>query len=207
MSGQDFLVSACNAAAVAWLDRWPQWPSPFLVIYGEKGCGKTHLASVFQAVTHARLLDSVTEDPYDTLGEATVAVLEDADEIAVSNPRALFHLYNYAKEQGRHVLLTAHRPPVEWSVSLADLRSRLGAASVVGIEAPDDGLLRALLVKLFADRQVMIDEDVVSFIVKRIPRSFDAVQKSVAVIDRVALAQKRRITIPLVRDVLAFPSS
>lgn len=202
MSGQDFMVSACNETAVGWLDHWGQWPSPFLVIYGEKGCGKTHLASVFQAATGARSLTELSDDPYEVFAGHRVVILENAQKIAEETPKALFHLYNYAKENGCSVLLTARTAPKQWQISLADLKSRLGAAAVAAIAPPDEALLSALIVKLFADRQVIIDHDVVDFMVRRLPRSFEAVQFCVETVDKAALAQKRKITVPLVRNTL-----
>ena len=201
MSGDDFLVSECNAEAVAWLDQWPNWPAPFVVIYGEAGCGKSHLAEVFRQATGARVL-SITENPYESMGEATAAVLEDVDQLVATSENALFHLYNYTKENKKQVLMTARTAPSQWILELADLKSRMGAVPVIEIGQPDDALMEAVLVKLFADRQLQIERGVVTYMLGRMERSFEEAQRLVSLIDTEALAAKRKITIPFVRELI-----
>ncbi|NVK17610.1 MAG: DNA replication protein [Methylocystaceae bacterium] len=202
MSGEDYLVSDCNAAAVAWLDRWPDWPAPFVVIYGESGCGKTHLAEVFRQATGAKLVKLENDDPYEMMGQATSGVIDDVQECVQENERALFHLYNYAKENNAHILITANKAPAYWNINLADLKSRLGTAPAIEIGQPDDRLMQAIVIKLFNDRQIQLEPDVITYMVSRMERSFEQVRRLVAEIDRQSLSQKRRITIPLVRSVL-----
>lgn len=209
LSGEDFLVAPNNAEAVAWLDRWPRWPAPVLVLHGPPGCGKTHLARVFQAVSGASditggLLSAEGDEPRALLRGAPACVIEDALEaMAGGGEERLLHLYNTARELERHLLLTATRPPARWDIRLPDLRSRINAAPAVAIGPPDDGLMAALLVKLFADRQLRVEAGVVDYLVSRMERSFDAARRLVAAVDDVALARQRPITIPLVRSVLA----
>lgn len=206
LSGDDFLVAPCNAEAVAWLDRWPDWRLPALAVYGPSGCGKTHLAQVFMARTGA---PAVTVEALRTieaprlLGDAPACLIEDAEAVlAAGVEAAVLHLFNTVGEAGRHLLLTARRPPARWAVGLADLRSRLNAAAVVAIGAPDDALLAAVLVKLFADRQLRVEGEVISFMLARMERSFDAARRLVAALDAAALAGRRNLTVPLVREVL-----
>jgi DnaA regulatory inactivator Hda len=207
LGAEDFLVAPPNAEAVAWIDRWPDWPAPVLVIHGPAGCGKTHLARVFMTATGAAEItaDALTEaEPPALLGDSPACVLEDADAVAGTAAEAqLFHLYNTVKEAGRHMLLTARTPPARWPVRLADLRSRLNAGITVGIGAPDDALIGAVLVKLFADRQLKVDGDVLKYLLARMERSFAAAQALVGALDDTALAEKRAVTVPLVRAVLA----
>jgi len=200
--GADFLVAPSNQEAVAWLDRWPHWPGPALALVGPAGSGKTHLAHVFQARAGALLLAPASLDGAslpDLLGHARAAVLDDA-EGAPEEP--FLHLYNMLAERRGHLLVLARHAPARWAIALADLRSRLLAAPVASIAAPDDALLAALLVKLFADRQVTVSDEVVAYLVARIERSFAAAQAAVTALDRAALAGHRRITVPLVRTVL-----
>ncbi|WNK01594.1 DnaA/Hda family protein [Thalassospiraceae bacterium LMO-JJ14] len=206
----DYLVAPCNAEAVAWIDRYPDWPAPALVLSGDTGSGKTHLARVFMAKS------SAMEMAHDFLHNATpvfpdvrAVVIEDCDTLA-GDPvaeEALFHLYNQAREDGRAILLTARKPAARWGIALADLASRLRAAPSVQISAPDDALLTMILVKLFADRQIGIEQAVLDFVVPRIERSFAAAQAFVASADRMALEDKRRITVPLAREVLNHQAS
>ncbi len=211
LGGEDFLIAPPNAEAVRWLDAWPDWPGPALVIFGPGGSGKTHLAQVFQAksnahrVTPAELSES---QPPAYLGDAPAAILEDADAMMGlggqddGTEEAVLHLYNHLAESGRHLMLTAKQPPARWGIGLKDLVSRLNTASQAVIGAPDDALIAAVLVKQFADRQLKIDADVISFMLTRMERSFEAARAMVAAIDALALSQRRNITLPLVRQVL-----
>ena len=206
LSGDDFLVAACNADAVAWLDRWPEWPVAALAIHGPSGCGKTHLAQVFLGQSGGRLVtpgDLRETPPQRLIDSAPACVIEDAETMVEAGlDEAFLHLLNTVGEAGSHVMLTDRRPPSRWAVSLADLRSRLKAAAAVEIGPPDDALIAAVLVKLFGDRQLRIDADVIAFMVARMERSFDAARRLVAAIDSAALAERRNITVPLVRRVL-----
>ncbi len=202
----DFLIGDANRAAVLWLDRWPAWPSPALILRGPSGCGKTHLAQVFAKRTRARMItaaDLPGTDPDTLIGASPGCVLEDADRgLDRSGEEGLFHLYNALAASGRTLLLTARQPAGRWPLKLADIRSRLLAAPEVAIERPDDALIAALLVKLFADRQLAVDDDVVVWLLPRIERSFAGTIACVDRLDRAALAHHRRITVPFARSVL-----
>jgi chromosomal replication initiation ATPase DnaA len=193
---ESFLVAPSNEAAVAWLDRWPEWPAPALVVYGPPGCGKSHLLEAWRARSNAS-----TERSPELVGKSRVKALalDGAEPIPEED---LFHLYNIIAERQGHLLLTARLPPVLWKTHLADLRSRLLASPSVAIGAPDDALLGAVLVKLFADRQVQVSQDVILWLLRRIERSFAGARDAVARLDAAALAHKRPVTVPLAREVL-----
>jgi chromosomal replication initiation ATPase DnaA len=196
----DFLVAPSNAAAVAWLDRWPDWPSAALALHGPPGCGKTHLAHVWQARSDALLCAgaALTASAVPELAAGPV-VIDGAEEAAA---RPLLHLVNLVAERGRHLLLTSPEPPARWQTALPDLRSRLVAMPEVAVLAPDEALIGAVLLKLFADRQLAVGEDVVVFLLHRMERSFAAARRIVAALDAAALAAHRRITVKLARRVL-----
>ena len=204
LGGDDFLVAPSNAEAVAWIDRWPDWPGPALALHGPPGCGKTHLAQVFAAGARAHLVGAREL----SAGEprrltAPACVVDDAELVLAEGlEEALLHLHNRLAEAGRHLLLAARRPPARWAVALGDLRSRLNAAAAIAIKPPDDTLIAAVVVKLFTDRQLRVDSDVVSFMLARMERSFDAARRLVAALDATALAERRNITVPLARRVL-----
>lgn len=200
---EDFLVTPSNAAAVAVIDRFPDWPSYAMVLLGAPGSGKSHLLEVWQQVSGARLIQS------NELAALLAGGSEDVKAIAIDNApgsaldeRALFHLFNLARQTGGHVLIASETHPVAWGVTLPDLVSRLKALPVAWLEPPDDALLRGVLVKLFADRQLSVDEQVVSYLMLRMPRSLEMARKLVAEIDRLALEEKSAITKPLVARVL-----
>ena len=199
----NFLIAPCNRDAVMWVDRWPAWPAPALVVHGPPACGKTHLAHVWQARSGARTVaaDQLSgAAPGALLSEGSCAVVEGGDH--VTDEAALMHLYNVAAEAGGQLLITAATPPARWSLSLADLRSRLVATPAVAIGPPDDGLIAALLIKLFDDRQLRVSDGVVEFLLARMERSFEAARRLVTALDEAALANRRNITVPLARQVL-----
>lgn len=203
----DFLVSQCNADAVGWIDRWPDWPAPGLVIWGPTACGKSHLGQVWRARAGAPMItasDLEDREPPDLIGAHDVVYFDGADAIAGQSgrERAALHVYNMIAERGGHILLSARTPPARWQLDLADLRSRLNALPAAAIAAPDDAVLGAVLLKLFADRQLSVGIDVVQFAITRMERSFEAAERLVAAVDQAALASQRRVTVPLLRDVL-----
>ena len=207
LSGEDLIVAPCNQTAVAWVDSWPSWPAPALVVHGPAGCGKTHLASVWQARAAALRLELPQAEPFDlhlALGDAAAMVVEDVDRwvgTAIAQQQ-LFHLYNMVAERRGHLMLTARRSPSQWPMALADLRSRIAAAPAVAIDLPDQDMVGALMVKLFADRQLKVGEDVLAFLLARMDRSFDAARRLVAALDAAALQARRNVTVPLASEVL-----
>ena len=210
---EDFLVASSNEVAVAWIDRWPDWPGPVLALYGPPGCGKTHLCQVWRAASGAVEIDAgrlARAEPPELLGAARACVLDDAEALlgcagganADANAERLLHLFNSVVERGGQLLLTGHAAPARWPCGLADLGSRLAAAPAVRLEAPDDALMEALLVKLCADRQLAVDGKVLRYLLARMERSFAAARALVAALDRASLAERRALTVPLARRVL-----
>ena len=202
---EDFFPSPANAAALAAVDDWRNWPGGKLVLTGPKGSGKTHLARLWAAEAGAALLpaaDLTTADLPALSAHGAVAV-EDA-ETAAGNPQAeaaFFHLHNLVTQSG-HLLVTASLPPRDWGLALPDLASRLQAAALARIEAPDDALLSAVLIKLFADRQITVPPALIPYLVARMERSIDAARAIVAALDARALAEGRPITRQLAADLL-----
>ena len=199
----DFLVSDCNMDAVGWIDRWPDWPSPVLAVYGPPDCGKTHLAHVWRNRSSAVLISGSElgeRAAPDILGGADSCAVDDAD--AISDEETLLHLYNHIAEIGGKLLLAGRYPPARWSLKLADLASRVAAAQAVEIRPPDDELLGALLVKLFYDRQLTVSKDVLVYLLARMERSFAAASAIVDALDQLGLAERRGVTVPLARTVL-----
>lgn len=199
----DFLVAPGNSEAVDWIDRWPAWTGHALAIFGPPGCGKSHLVHVFALRAKARVITpaEVTVADVPNLAESPALALEEGETVA--DPRGLLHLYNAMKERGGHLLLSSREPPARWPVNLADLKSRLASVPAVRITAPDDAMMEAVLVKLFADRQVAVAPDVIAYLLRHMDRSFAAARDVVAKADRTALAGKRAVTIPLIKEVLS----
>ncbi|MFA5593465.1 MAG: DnaA/Hda family protein [Micavibrio sp.] len=207
LAREDFLIAPNNQDAVAWIDLWPEWPAPALVLYGPVASGKTHLAAVWGEKSNAAYIDfsGLNDSSVRTLAEkAEHLVIEDADRIIgdVEREKGLFHLYNLFKEEGRSLLLTMTEPPIRKGFAVPDLASRLRAAPAVAIREPDDVLLGAILVKLFNDRQLRVSQDVVNYITARMERSFSAARRIVDDADRLAMIEKRAVSIPLVKQIL-----
>jgi chromosomal replication initiation ATPase DnaA len=189
--GSDFLVADANRAAVAWLDAWPDWPSPGLVVWGETGCGKTHLAATWQLRAAAV-----------RIAARELAVADVPSLLGPSDPVAWLHLHPALAERGGHMLLTARAAPARWQIPLPDLASRLRALAAVEILPPDESLVEAVLVKHFADRQLRVPAETVRYVVTRLDRSLEAVAMIAAALDAASLAGKRPASIPLAREVL-----
>src|SRR6266849_89304 len=169
----DFLVSGCNEAALGSIERWPDWPAPALVLHGPAGSGKSHLAELWRKRSGGVLIvgeELTRSDPNELAGRRAVAL----DDAAGAPERALLHLYNCCSEAEASLLVVGRDAPASWPIALPDLASRLRAAPSVAIAPPDDRLLAAVLVKLFADRQVRVAPGVVRFLLRRMERSFAA---------------------------------
>ncbi|HEV7252616.1 MAG TPA: hypothetical protein VGN97_05900 [Mesorhizobium sp.] len=202
----DLVVTAANREAVALVDRWPDWPSYLAVLVGPPGSGKSHLGAVWRERSDAiELRAGAFELPQvDDSGRLPAVLIDDADAPGLDE-KALFHLLNAARGAGSSVLLTARRGSANWGVRLPDLASRLNAAALAEIGAPDDALLQGVIAKLFADRQVEVEPQVAQFVVRRMERSLTAAMRLVAALDRAALERKSRITRALAAEVLEEP--
>jgi chromosomal replication initiation ATPase DnaA len=203
-SRDDFIRGAGNAAALDLVDSWPDWPARAVAIVGPEGAGKSHLAAIWADAAGARRLASraLDESAVPAALATGALALECGTVDADLDERALFHLLNLVKEQGGFLLLTARTAPAAWPIALPDLASRLRAVPVVTLAAPDDAMLRAVLVKLFADRQIAVDEALISYLVVRIERSFAAARAIVATLDREALRRQRPVTRALAGEIL-----
>ena len=202
----DFLVAPCNALAVDWIDRWPVWPGVGLALWGDAACGKTHLAEVWRGRTGAtryRTTDLNQTAMTAVLAESACAVVDlEADALPAVAERPLLHLHNRLRDAGHQLLMISREAPARWGIALPDLRSRVKALPAVRIEAPDEALIAAVLVKLFADRQLTVAPGVIEYALGRMERSFAAAQRLAELVDRAALAAQRAVTVPLVRSVL-----
>jgi chromosomal replication initiation ATPase DnaA len=204
LDAEDFLVSGSNAAAIGIVDGWPNWSHWAAVVSGPVGAGKSHLVHVWRTKSAAACVQAAD------IREGTIAALADAKALAVENleagvgdERALFHLLNLAREHKLSILLTSRLAPGELDVTLPDLRSRLRALPHVAIEPPDETLLGAILIKLFADRQLAVEPHVVSYLLRHMERSTEVATGVVDEIDRVALVTHRKVTRALAAEALA----
>ena len=199
---EDYLIGPANAAAHALVTSWPAWPDPLLLLIGEEGAGKSHLAEIWRSQAGA----TAAADAHGAIAlflerPGRAVLLDDADRAGAED--ALFHLLNTARERGGDLLLTARSAPSPAWPSLPDLASRLRALPVARLEPPDEAMVKAVLVKMLDDRQLRVDSDVVEFIAKRSDRSLGAIRRVVAELDRESLARGRGVGRGLAADVLA----
>jgi chromosomal replication initiation ATPase DnaA len=204
LGAEDFLVSDCNAAAVAMIDGWPDWPSSVVAVAGPPGSGKSHLVNVWRTKSGAERLEapSVSENTIGRLERARALAIEHLEQ-GIGDERVLFHLLNLAREHKLSMLLTGRAAPGELDISLPDLRSRLRALPLAWIATPDEALLKALLVKLFADRQLKVEPHVVAHLALHMERSAEGAARIVAEVDRLALTSHRKVTRALAAEALA----
>jgi chromosomal replication initiation ATPase DnaA len=194
----DFLAGASNDAALAWLAPGADWPQRRLALWGPESCGKTHLLHVWAARTGARLLAGPALPTEPAPPDRPVAV-DDADTAA---EQPLLHLLNACAEAGQPVLLAARAAPSRWPVALPDLGSRLRAVTAAEIHPPEDSLLRTLLARLLAERQLVVTESVQDWLRLRLPRTPAAIREAAARLDHASLAAGGRVTRAVAADVL-----
>lgn len=203
LTRDNFLEGAANAQALALIETWPDWPNRVMMLVGPEGGGKSHLAAIWAEAAGARSVTAHTLTAANVPGAlATGALVVDDLDPATFDDRALFHLLNLAREDEAYVLMTGRTAPSAFPVELRDLRSRLRAVPVVTLTPPDDGLFRALIVKFCADRQMSVDEPLVSYLATRIERSFAAARQAVELLDAEALRLRRPVTRALAAEVL-----
>ena len=189
----DFIVAPCNLEAVSWVDKWPKWPLPAVLIYGEHGAGKTHLGSIFSE--HKINAFDLTDDFLPFFQKKIV--VEDLENL--KSEVALFHLFNFIRDLGGSLLLTAKTIP---QFNLPDLQSRIQAIPKAPITIPDENFVFQFLQHAFKERQILVDDSVLNYAVRHIERSFNVIQRVIQTADALSLSENRKITIPVMKATL-----
>lgn len=187
---EDFLSGPCNESALALIESWPDWPANAIALVGPEGSGKSHLAAIWAAASGARTISGRALNEGGLLAALATGALV-VEDGANADERALFHLINLAREQNAFLLFTGRTAPSTWPVRIPDLGSRLRALTVATLQPPDDVMLRAVIIKLAADRQLALDKNTVLYISSRIERSFAAARSALIALDNEALRQGR----------------
>lgn len=200
-AAEDFLAGACNEAALTWIGRTPDWPDGRLLLWGEAGCGKTHLLHIWAARAHATLVSGTSLRGLPALPRAGGTAVDDVD--LTVEETALFHLLNAAREARQPVLLAARTPPARWDIRLPDLASRLRAITAIEIRPPGDGLLQALLARLLADRQLQLPQALQDWLLRRLPRTPAVLREAVARLDTAGGRIDRSLAVEVLADLIA----
>ena len=206
LTRDNFLEGPANTAGLALIDAWPEWPGRTMLLAGPEGSGKSHLAAIWSQDAGARSTTAHALSAADVPAALSTGalVVEDLNP-GTFDERALFHLLNLAREDQAYVLITARVPPSALEIELRDLRSRLRALPVISLLEPDDQLFRALIVKFCTDRQLAVDEAVVSYLATRIDRSYISVRQAVDLLDREGLRLGRPVTRALAAELFRKP--
>lgn len=206
MGRDDFFVSSANAGAVSQIDGWQTWPLSKLVLCGPAASGKTHLAHVFAQAAGAQIVAARdVAANIESLTEAPALVVEDADTICddASAEEGVFHLHNAMFHRNAPLLFTARKPPSRWGTKLPDLASRLAQAGLATLEAPDDALLMAVMMKRAFDRKLPLSPQILNYAAPRLERSFAAADAFVARVDALSLSEKRKPSLSHARQALS----
>jgi chromosomal replication initiation ATPase DnaA len=201
---EDFIVAPANGEAVAFVDAWPDWPVAAVALHGPSGSGKSHLAAAWRAGAQIVSAAALSGSALARLDAARPIAIEDVDSSRADPARdaAIFSLLERATRDAP-ILLTGREAPAAWPTALPDLASRFSALLAFPLWAPDDDLLAALAKKLFADRQLAVPDAVIARMIRSLERSPGSIREFVAAADAKALAERRPVTVPLIRELLA----
>lgn len=202
MGRNDYFVSEVNKEAVSWLDSWPNWTTFGFIVCGPLGSGKSHLAQVLKTLSHGDIIEAkdISNKNIDQLSEKKCLIIENLESL--TSETLLFHIYNMLLENKNNLMLTSKFNVSQINFELPDLKSRLLSMPQVSIGLPDDRLLKNLLIKQFLDKGILVEMDVIDYLIKRIDRSFEAISKLVAKIDFKSLEKAKKITIPFIKNTI-----
>jgi chromosomal replication initiation ATPase DnaA len=198
----DFIESGENRCALSHLTRWPHWNGQGTIIHGESGTGKTHLAALWAQTANAVyvLKESLLHDPRDLFDAECNFVFDNFDSlIKCENYSWFFHFLNIVKEKYRSFLILSRLHPFLWHVELDDLRSRLFALPIVGIDTPCDDLLLKISRKIAKDFGITVPDDALAYILNTIERNVTSVADILQTLNKLSLQSKKNLSLAFVR--------
>ena len=198
----DFFVSKSNYFAFELIEKWPYWEKNILNIYGEKFCGKSHLANIFYKKNKGKKIseNQLNDEIFKELRLHENIILDDFNN--KTNERLLYSLFNLVDNNNKYLLINSLNPINEMNFNLDDLKSRSKNCLFAKIENPDDELMFAIILKSFSDRQIAIDKKLIDFIIKRIDRSYGKISDFIYKIDELSLRKKKPIDFKTIKEIL-----
>ncbi len=203
---QDYFVSTNNYSAFNLIDSWPNWPGKWLNIFGERGCGKTHLSKILEKkikkikIVNAKKIDNTTIKDLNVLDCLIIDSFDDND----IKENLFYSILNHSKQLDKFILINSLNPIKNSNFKLKDLKSRINSFIFIGIELPTDDLLKVMITKFFSDKQISITPKSINFIINNVDRSYEKMFKFLKEIDELSLSTGKSININLIKKLLTL---
>jgi chromosomal replication initiation ATPase DnaA len=200
---QDFFVSSNNFSAYKLIESWPNWPGKWLNIFGQAGCGKTHLAKILE-----KKIDKIKLIEAENINNKIVEDLNSLDCLIIDNfnnnidEKLFYSIFNQSKQLENYILINSITSIKDLKINLEDLKSRIRSFLFIGIELPTDDLLKVIISKTLSDNQININPKISDFIINNVERSYDKMFKFLKDLDELSLSTGKSININLIKKVL-----
>lgn len=209
-SYENFLVSDSNREAFDYINSWPKWSDYISILTGPKGSGKKHLSSLW--IHQSKAVD-VTKEVLSNYFDKNIIQpvyymnlsdydLKTAGSLTLKEEENILHFYNLIKENKSYLLVSALHPPSGWAFKIADLQSRLRATYSISIKPIDDDLITSIYIKLFSDKQIKVTPQIIAYLSRYNERSFDSIQNTVNLLDKISLEEQRPISLKMIKENL-----
>ena len=199
---EDFYVSPSNQEAYDFINSWPKWIKRIVNIFGPSGSGKSHLASILK--TKTKCLDILAKE----LNENVIFEFKTKEALIIENfdgkisEKLLFSLWNIALQDNKYFLINSVKPISSYKFKLVDLTSRIKSSLIIGIKLPSDDLISAIIAKNFSDKQIIVEEKYIDYIIKRIDRSYEKISQFILTLDKYSLKKGSAFNLKMIKEVI-----
>tara|TARA_B100001248_G_C27281700_1_gene408045 strand:- start:20 stop:676 length:657 start_codon:yes stop_codon:yes gene_type:complete len=200
---QDFYVSSNNFSAYKLIESWPNWPGKWLNIFGDPGCGKTHLSKILEKkIKKIKILDA------ENINNDIVPILNQLECLIIDNYKnnikeeLLYSILNQSKQLEKYIVINSIKPISKMNLEIKDLQSRVNSFVFIGIDLPTDELLKVIISKSFSEKQININPKISEYILKNVDRSYEKMFKFIKDVDDLSLSTGKSININLIKKVL-----
>ena len=200
---QDFFVSNNNFSAFKLIESWPNWPGKWLNIFGESGSGKTHLAKILEKkINKVRIIDAmnINDEIIKDLNNINCLIIDNFKNNIEEN--LFYSLLNQSKQLNNYLLVNSKNSVRDKNFKLVDLQSRMNSFLFIGIDLPNDDLLKVIISKTLSDKQISINPKISDFIINNVERSYEKMFKFLKDLDELSLSTGKSININLIKKVL-----